>query len=293
MLYDDDVNVLTTFDMNRIASYTFGESIRGEIFDVLENTLRNPLEFTVLSLHKSLVLVHHLAVYASQKAANNVWILKPHVQPLLEYNTVLMAMNEPKSLMARIQRIKGGSVDRGLPVREAAKSLWDLLSDVEMFKKVRDTSADPDSLVPVGHHEHVGFVSDEVRKATLEEQMRKKNDVKIKSGLKDGGVGGFGSGNGNVVGAAHSMEEMLKMALKNQPGYRDGDLSEEETNHYEHLAKLQQELQQKKVMGVGEDGSCGDVHVASTPVFVDLLDFVDFGWRFHAQDMQSTICMFT
>ena len=132
MLYDDDVNVLTTFDMNRIASYTFGELVCGEIFDVFEYSLRNPLEFTVLSLHKTLVLLHHLAVYASQKAANNIWILKPHIKPLIEYNTVLWALQDSKSLMARIQRIKGGSVDRGLPVRDSAKVLWDLLSNVEI-----------------------------------------------------------------------------------------------------------------------------------------------------------------
>ena len=279
MLFDDDVNVLTTFDMNRIASYSFGDTVCGEIFDVLEYTLRNPLEFTVLSLHKTLVLMHHLAVYASQKAANNTWILKPHVKPLIEYNTVLMAFKEPKSLIARVQRIKGGSVDRGQPVRESAKVLFDLLSDVEMFKKVRDTSADPDSLVPVGHHEQVGFVSDEVRKATLEEKLKQRHNVQIKSSLKDGG-GGFGSASRTtVIGAAHSMEEMLKMARQSKVGYRDGALSEEEKAHMDHLQQLEDELKQQRVMGVGEDGSgsgsgsSASSASASAPVIVDLLDF--------------------
>ena len=36
MIYDDDVEVLTTFDMNRIATLTFGDEVCGEIFDVLE-----------------------------------------------------------------------------------------------------------------------------------------------------------------------------------------------------------------------------------------------------------------
>ena len=265
MLYNDDVNVLTTFDMNRVASYTFGDSVCGEIYDVLEYTLRNPLEFTVLSLHKTMVLMHHLCVYASQKAANNTWILKPHIKPLMEYNTVLAAMAEPKSLLAKIQRIKGGSVDRGLPVREATKVLWELLSDVEMFKKIRTASADPDSLVPVGHHEQVGFVSDEVRKATLEEKLQKKNEVQIKSTLKDGGAGGFGSGSTTVIGAAHSMEEMLKMAERNKGGYRDNDPSEEDKEHEQHLYALKEELKLKKVQGVGENGSA--------PPVVDLLDF--------------------
>jgi len=191
MLYDDDVNVLTTFDMNRVASYTFGETICGEIFDLLEHTLRNPQEFTVLSLHKVLVLLHHLAIYACQKAANSVWILKPHIKPLMEYNTVLMAHADPKSLMSKIQRIKGGSVDRGMPVRDAAKALFDLVSDVELFRTVRSKSADPDALVPVGNREEVGFVSDELRKHMLEQKLKEKerSNVEIKSNLHGNGAG--------------------------------------------------------------------------------------------------------
>lgn len=266
MLFDDYATVLTTFDMNRIASLTFGDVVCGEIFDVLEYTLRNPLEFTVLSMHKTLVLLHHLAVYASQKAANNVWILRSVIKPLTEYNTVLMAMEQPSSLMAKVQKIKGGSVDRGQPVREAAKVLWDLLSDVALFKRVRESSADPDSLVPVGDHEQVGFVSDDVRKAALEEQMKKRNEVKIKSNLKDGGSGGFGSGANTVVGAAHSIEEMLKIAMKNKSGYRDGDLSEEDKAHMELLRQLEQEVKQQKINGCSQ-GTAGNDKV------VDLLDF--------------------
>mmetsp|Transcript_11510 Transcript_11510/g.21513 ORF Transcript_11510/g.21513 Transcript_11510/m.21513 type:complete len:551 (+) Transcript_11510:787-2439(+) len=267
MLFDDNATVLTTFDLNRIASFTFGDVVCGEIFDVLEYTLRNPLEFTVLSLHKTLVLLHHLAVYASQKAANNVWILRSFIKPLMEYNTVLMAMEQPSSLMAKMQKIKGGSVDKGQPVREAAKALWDLLSDVALFKRVRESSADPDSLVPVGDHDQVGFVSDDVRKAALEEQKRKRDEVKIKSNLKDGGTGGFGSGSNTVVGAAHSIEEMLKIAMKNKSGYRDGDLSEEEKAHMELLRQLEQEVRQQKL-----NGSSPDKIGVETKV-VDLLDF--------------------
>lgn len=277
MLFDDNANVLTTFDLNRIASFTFGDVVCGEIFDVLEYTLRNPLEFTALSMHKTLVLLHHLAVYASQKAANQVWILRSLIRPFMEYNTVLMAMEQPSSLMAKMQRIKGGSVDKGQPVRDAAKVLCDLLSDVALFKRVRETSADPDSLVPVGDHGQVGFVSDDVRKAALEEKMQKRHEVKIKSNLKDGGSGGFGSGANTVVGAAHSIEEMLKIAMKNKSGYRDGDLSEEEKAHIELLRQLEQEVKQQKVNG-------GNPDKVGTDKVVDLLDF-----EHHDDNLENSI----
>ena len=35
-IHDDSVEVLTTFDLNRIASLTFGEVVSGEIFDLIE-----------------------------------------------------------------------------------------------------------------------------------------------------------------------------------------------------------------------------------------------------------------
>lgn len=34
--HDDNVEVLSTFDLNRIASLTFGEVVSGEMFDVIE-----------------------------------------------------------------------------------------------------------------------------------------------------------------------------------------------------------------------------------------------------------------
>ena len=36
ILYDDNLEVLTTFDMNRIASLTFGNAVCDEIFELLE-----------------------------------------------------------------------------------------------------------------------------------------------------------------------------------------------------------------------------------------------------------------
>ena len=35
-IHNDSVEVLSTFDLNRIASLTFGEVVCGEIFDLLE-----------------------------------------------------------------------------------------------------------------------------------------------------------------------------------------------------------------------------------------------------------------
>lgn len=283
MIYDDEVEVLTTFDMNRIATLTFGDEVCGEIFDVLEYSLRHPIEFTVLTLHKCIVLLRHLAIYASQKAANATWILKPHIKTLITYNTVLLALDNPKSILGRIQRIKGGNVDRGEPVRDSAKVLFDLLDDVEMFKMVRSKSEDPDSLVPVGNKEEVGFVSDEVRKAMLEDKLQKHRDIRIQSNLKTPNDAIFGAGyvskdGKTVVGAAHGLDEMLKMAAKNSKKYSDNDeYSEQQLREQEYLEKLKHEVQMSKVKSVRsvDSGSIsGSGHDSGTaePI-IDLLDF--------------------
>jgi len=276
MIYDDDVEVLTTFDMNRIASLTFGDEVCGELFDLIEYTLRHTIEFTVLTLHKTIVLLHHLAIYASQKAANAVWILKPHITPLKSYNTVLLALDNPKSMLGRIQRIKGGNVDRGEPVRKSSTKLMDLLNDVKLFKQLRSKSEDPNSLVPVGDKEEVGFVSDEVRKAMLQEKIRQQHKVDIKSNLKGPKGAGFGSGYNahdgrNVVGAAHGLEEMLRMAEKNNiPKYKDsGVVSEEEKREQEHLSQLKYQMQMSQVNNAGLGGATSQNNVT----VVDLLDF--------------------
>eukprot|EP00551_Chaetoceros_affinis_P010594 CAMPEP_0203668884 /NCGR_PEP_ID=MMETSP0090-20130426/5400_1 /ASSEMBLY_ACC=CAM_ASM_001088 /TAXON_ID=426623 /ORGANISM="Chaetoceros affinis, Strain CCMP159" /LENGTH=672 /DNA_ID=CAMNT_0050533439 /DNA_START=292 /DNA_END=2310 /DNA_ORIENTATION=- len=281
MIYDDDVEVLTTFDMNRIATLTFGDEVCGEIFDVLEYTLRHPIEFTVLTIHKTLVLLRHLAIFASQKAANAVWILKPHIKPLLEYNTVLLALDNPNSILSKVQRIKGGSVDKGQPVRDSAKALFDLIDDVETFKRVRSQSEDPDSLVPVGNKEEVGFVSDEVRKAMLLDKMKKQNQVKIKSNLKTPNDQIFGAGYASkdgktVVGAAHGIEEMLKMAEKNNvKKYSDsGKVDERQVKQKQYVQKLKHEFEQNKINSVRSlDGSSCSSPRNKAPPVADLLDF--------------------
>ena len=181
LIFNEQTQVLTTFDMNQIASFTFNSKVCTEIFECIDYALTHPIEFTVLSLTKTLVLVHHLAIYASQQAANQVWMLKADIELLTQYNTVLYALKDTQSILAKMNRIKGGSVDRGLTVRQAALQIHHLLQDVTLFRQLRNQSQDPDSLVPIGSKEQVGFVSDEVRQGILEDRTkveeleRKKN----------------------------------------------------------------------------------------------------------------------
>lgn len=245
--------------MSSLSSSSFFVDI---FFSLSRYTLRHPIEFTVLTLHKSLVLIRHLAIYGSQKAANAIWILKSHIEPLKTYNTVLLALDNPTSMLGRIQRIKGGNVERGESVRKAANDILNLLHDVAMFQKLRAQSQDPDSLVPVGHKEEVAFVSDDIRKAISQEKLKKRKQqfqVNVKSNLKTPDEAIFGAGytskdGSTVVGAAHGIEDMLKIAelQTNAKGRKYVDdvnaitETEDEKRHKQHLQNLKQEFQQQQ-----------------------------------------------
>ena len=150
---------------------------------------------------------------------------------------------------------------------------------------VRSQSEDPDSLVPVGHKEEVGFVSDEVRKAMLEDKLQKQRETRIKSNLKTPNDAIFGAGyvskdGQTVVGAAHGLDEMLKLAAKNSKKYSDTtEKSEEEIKQREYLDKLKQEVQVSRVKSVKSMDSdsasvSGHDNRTAEPV-IDLLDFGD------------------
>ncbi len=252
--------------------------------------MRNPIEFTVLTLHKTIVLLHHLSIYASQKAANATWVLKPHIYPLQSYNTVLLALDNPKSILGRIQIIKGGNVDRGQPVRQSAIKLWELLNDVELFKQMRNQNQDPDSLVPVGNKEEVGFVSDDVRKAMLEDKLQrerkqKEEIIQVKSNLKTPNGAIFGSGyvskdGSMVVGAAHGIDEMLKLAeakiKKHESRYTD-DPNNNNNNRASGSGTSSREKDDKKLIEKLKEEFSLDHDMKkkkdNNDVVVDLLDF--------------------
>ena len=117
----------------------------------------------------------------------------------------------------------------GLPVREAAERLYELLSSREKVRQVRTMSEDPNSLVPVGNRKDAAYMSDEARFRYLQRKMqidqgmvRRSNLAKADSAFGGGysAAGGDGRG-GSVVGAAHGIEEMIKAAEREQRRFTD------------------------------------------------------------------------
>jgi len=159
----------------------------------------------------------HVLIYGSEKTVNHAYGMQGILQPLLEYNTVLMTQQQGGA-MSFMQRMQGGAVDKGGPVREATSQVLQLLSNINHLRQLRLQSASEESLVPVGDNAQVGFVTDDARLVILQRKMAEEKRVRSQSNLKKSG-GGFGGGYASkdgrsVVGAAHGIEEMIKMANK-------------------------------------------------------------------------------
>mmetsp|Transcript_4096 Transcript_4096/g.4770 ORF Transcript_4096/g.4770 Transcript_4096/m.4770 type:complete len:688 (-) Transcript_4096:277-2340(-) len=210
-LLNDNVTMMNSFEMNRIASLSYNQKVCQEIFDLFESIINFPAEMTVLTLQKTLVLMKHLLLYGESMCVKCCWNMGRLLEELRTFNTALLnAKNQ-----SFFHNLKGGSVDVGGPVRIAATEVHDLLSDTTGALSLKRMScADPNSLVPIGCTQDVVF-------RAIESNIATKRNMRLntKSNLKksnDGFGSGYNpnSGKQSVVGAAHSLEEMLKTAAE-------------------------------------------------------------------------------
>ena len=216
ILQNPDQQSLTSLELNQWASLTYHEGQHSAdddlcevIFQTLREVLQQPLDKTVLTLQKTLVVARHLLLVGAARVVNEAKILGPVAQPLQNYNTALLQQQQAWYML------KGGAVDQGEPVRTAATAFLQLLTlPPAQLEHERARHADPAALVPVGSATQLAFVSDPERFQNLQShvktlQLQKSNLVKADNGFG----GGYASKDGKtVVGAAHSMDEMLQMA---------------------------------------------------------------------------------
>lgn len=223
LLLNNGAQVLSSFELNQIASLTFNDTVIDEIFDMVEEVLSNRIKYTPLCLKKSLVVAKHVLIYGAEDCIQSTWDLGRHINNLREYNTALLAQQSgnPEGWW---QKVKGGSVDKGMKVREAAEDLFQLIQSKDQIRLMRQTNADPNSLVPVGGND-IAFISDDVRHNMLQRRMEVQLGMRTKSNLSkasDGFGGGFSSTSGKqVVGAAHGIEEMVAASKREKKRYTD------------------------------------------------------------------------
>ncbi|KAL3761540.1 hypothetical protein ACHAW5_003088 [Stephanodiscus triporus] len=331
-LYDDGVEYMSTLDMNRAASYTFGyrnshgggrdgtttlaaacapggpggssarvvESVADEMWELLVDlTLSKYARHSPLALTKTICLTQHVLLHGSEACAMDGEILRRvemAVEPLRSLNTALVERRvlerilnsdddgassssyggdddvfapSPEGLghqlsqlgtraSATMLRLRGGSVDKGHPVRTAASKLYDIISNPNNLRQMRMTlqrqQQPGDSLVPIGSAKQVGYITDEGRYRVLQEKMaveeralRRKQYLEqqrmnqTRSNLAgtsatDSFGGGYTSNAGGVsggklvVGAAHSLADMIESARY--------QLEQHKTRHNQEISSL-------------------------------------------------------
>jgi ENTH domain len=243
LLYDDSVQVISSFELNQLASLSYHESTvltssRNDMVEILldhvEQITSQPINYSIMSVQKALVVTKHLLLHGAEKVIPAIQQqLGRHIDMLRQYNTVL-AVAQQQSTTAWLMRMKGGGVDTAGPVRQIAEQIVHMLRSPQQLQFERNTNADPNSLVPVGDRQQIAFITDEVRYAQLKLRIQQEQTIQMKSNLKkanDGFGGGYMSTNGKtVVGAAHGIEEMMQQKHKEERRFVD-ELSST-TNQY-------------------------------------------------------------
>lgn len=71
LIFDESLHVISSFELNRVASLTYGEMVCDEIFEMLEQIQSAPMEHSILAVQKSLVVTKHILIYGSEKCVNS------------------------------------------------------------------------------------------------------------------------------------------------------------------------------------------------------------------------------
>jgi len=222
-VFNDGIQIMNTFEMNRFASLTYGERVCTEIYDMLESVLNMPEEFSILTLQKVLTLFQHLLTHGSDRCVELSMNMGHLIERMKKYNTAISTQR-----VSFFAQLKGGAVDQAFVVRQMASDLCKLLKDKPQISKLRMDNLDPNSLVPVGTGNQVGFApTPSTAQEWMEEQRRKEN--RPRSNLKNADSAGFGGGchiddgdeedefrKSKVISAAHSLEEMMAKAREEE-----------------------------------------------------------------------------
>mmetsp|Transcript_7131 Transcript_7131/g.10492 ORF Transcript_7131/g.10492 Transcript_7131/m.10492 type:complete len:246 (+) Transcript_7131:33-770(+) len=122
-LFDDTICLenLRPYDQ-QVAQLTQIEQEARKLFDLLQNILCRPAEYSPKCMHKSLMLIQYLLAHGSDFCVEYTYELVLQIDFLQEYNSAVI-MNEKNILY----KLKGGSADEGEPVRNISEELTTLL----------------------------------------------------------------------------------------------------------------------------------------------------------------------
>ena len=273
VLQDDSLQMLSSLELNQWATLTFQDNsnrARAQaqvqhhttaaaaadigkdddlcecLFATLRDVMSQPLAYSPIAIHKALAVAKHMLLLGATRVMNEGRVLLPAVTALLNYNTALLAQQQTGAT-GFLLRLKGGTQDQGGPIRDEATVLHRLLTDPALLQRERAAAAaaaaaaDPNdttaTLVPVGNKQQIVFCTDEMRLQVLQRTIQQQQQLKsnlVAQVSRDGFGGGYVSKDGkSVVGAAHSLEEMMQHAARQENKFTDDDDGDQHNqNHH-------------------------------------------------------------
>eukprot|EP00814_Leptocylindrus_danicus_P013659 CAMPEP_0116014378 /NCGR_PEP_ID=MMETSP0321-20121206/6243_1 /TAXON_ID=163516 /ORGANISM="Leptocylindrus danicus var. danicus, Strain B650" /LENGTH=380 /DNA_ID=CAMNT_0003484021 /DNA_START=17 /DNA_END=1159 /DNA_ORIENTATION=- len=214
-LFDDTICLenLRPYDQ-QVAQLTQIEQEARKLFDLLQNILCRPAEYSPKCMYKSLMLIQHLLAHGSDFCVEYTYELVLQIDFLQEYNSAVI-MNEKNILY----KLKGGSADEGEPVRNISEELTTLLKintpksllNMRAMNALKVTQQETSSSVGGGGGADllVGF-------GGVDHGATKVRQNKVTAGGFGSGLAGKKKGEKLVVGAQYSLEDMLAKE-RNQP----------------------------------------------------------------------------
>ena len=166
ILLDDSIPSLDTSSPHcaKIAALSKTEAHCRKLYDILQNIICRPGEYSPKSVLKGLELVSYLLVHGGDFCVEYTFTeLQLQIEFMQEYNSAVI-LNEQNILY----RIKGGSSDEGEPVREIAEELTTLLKsntqqtllkmrDLNLLKSTTQNSNGPSHLQTSNNDLLIGF----------------------------------------------------------------------------------------------------------------------------------------
>lgn len=209
ILLDDGIPCLNTNASycSEFAILSKKESERRRLYDLLQNILGRPGEYSPQSVLKALELVSYLLSHGSDFCVEYTCTeLQLQIGFMKEYNSAII-LNEKNILY----RIKGGSSDKGEPVRELAEELEQLLitNTQQSLLKMRDMNLLKAKTAMMASKANNGPSNEDLMVDFGGGNVSHKKENKMTSGGFGSGLGGKKKGKQLVVGAQYTLEDML------------------------------------------------------------------------------------
>jgi len=181
--------------LNNVAAMTWNATTCDKIFAIIEKAL-TPEDYPYRTLHTAVLLTHTILLYGSEVAVDRVIRISRFIFALQTYNSALVKKNSAFGLS--LTGGSSGGIDKGEPVRLAAKVLFEVLNSDDNIRSARSEAKaqNPGALVPMG---------DDILGSMVAPAAPSSSNPGLNAGLQ------FGMATEKALGAGFSLDQVPGM----------------------------------------------------------------------------------